>query len=203
MSLKESVEEKAEQRAAVEAMLEISRELRAEKTNHSPVSFLTIDFDEGDESLQSSGDVAAGVDSFSGTLNGRGVICYHIELVAGKPTKKASRHLKIYEKITDRTSVHPFYGIAKRANRYWMVMQDLSGSPTIAKFLSDETVELTYHERVKIAYEISKTIAYLHSVGIVVKTISDDNFVLVRVGDHLQPVLLNLYRARLVSRRYG
>jgi hypothetical protein len=85
-------------------------------------------------------------------------------------------------------------------------MEDLEGPNSLFVCLqdafSDKIAELTRTRRLRLCYEIALSVAYLHSVSIVVKVISTKSIYLREVNGDLIPVLTNLEYARQVPYSY-
>src|SRR5258708_2856203 len=78
---------------------------------------------------------------------------------------------------------------------------EINGSLQELLTKSDDIAQQQRENFLRLAYELANTVAYLHSVGIIVKNISDTNVVVVKLegGSRLQPRLTNLEQARRVS----
>lgn len=110
-----------------------------------------------------------------------------------------SRHAEIYRCISKGTLVQSFYGIAELDGIRYAVMEDLRNDQTLAAAIESHDFEPL--ARIHFAYELANTVAYLHSVGIIIKNLSDINVVVIKLGGRLQPRLANLEQARTVSNR--
>ena len=162
------------------------------------VNPIEIEYSEGDHlqvihTLNDSTDLIA-------TLKGprvRHVICKEIKDFA----IKSSRHVEIYRLVSSSTHVQEFYGIAEIGTKRYAILEDLQNDATLAEGIRSANELNCDLARLYVAYEIASTVAYLHSVGIVVKNISDVNIVLRRREDQqgLRPCLINLDAARKVS----
>lgn len=97
--------------------------------------------------------------------------------------------------------VHPFYGIVSIEGFYWAVMKDFREFKSLAMALQDAEWRAAkrYRDRVRIAYLISKTVAFLHSVDLLVKRLGDVSVVMVEQGGNEVPYLTGLEQARFVS----
>lgn len=181
--------------AKVLAVLELQT-----KTYGRPPS-VPVSFREGDGQLQNlKADNRRGL---SAVFEGTQVVC--VPLKPGFEQRDSARHILIYSKISAMTLVGRFYGIAEIRGfnpytEHWMVLQDLSMYQTLAQATETNSLSTSVLERLKIAYELSKTVAYLHSVQIVIKSMTQDSIVLSQgKGGHLEPVVTKLDEARLVS----
>ena len=131
------------------------------------------------------------------------VICKEIKN-DGIMSGRSSRHDEIYQLISTSALVEVFYGIAELGGKRYAVMEDLRDDPTLAAMIDSN--ELNCNDsltRLHLAYEVASAVAYLHSVDIIVKNISDVNIVLKRLrlkdGQRFRPCLTNLEKARRVS----
>jgi hypothetical protein len=174
-------------------------QLEMQKQNKDEIVDVHISFRDGDPSLEITGQLDES-DDCTATLQGIGrVICKQIK---GDDIRSGwgSRHAEIYQCISIGTLVQSFYGIAELHGKRFAVMQDLRDDQTLAAAIEshDSYEPLAY---IRFAYELANTVAYLHSVGIIVKNISDTNVVVVKLegGSRLQPRLTNLEQARRVS----
>ena len=113
--------------------------------------------------------------------------------------RSGSRHVEIYKRISVGALVQSFYGICERNGKKYAVMEDLRNQPTLAVAIESKLLPNDGSTRMRIAYDLANTIAYLHSVGIIIKSMSDDTVVLRRLdGGTFQPCLTNLETARMV-----
>jgi hypothetical protein len=126
------------------------------------------------------------------------VVCDPIKEELMRYGEKGPRHVVIYARLSANTLVHPFYGIAERHGQRWAVMRDLRNCLTLGGAIQNEAIPESTLERISIAYDIAKTVEYLHSVEVLVKRLSDRNVVLVCESGAVTPYLTNLERARLV-----
>lgn len=114
--------------------------------------------------------------------------------------EKGPRYALIYERLSASTLVHPFYGVAKRFGHSWAVMKDMRQFHSLGSAMKAKELPETTLGRIEIAQNIAKTVAYLHSVDILVKRLSDTSVLLsVDSSGVMTPYLTNLERARLVS----
>jgi hypothetical protein len=160
---------------------------------------IKIDFSKDDQRLN----VEQNGESFlSGTLDNIKVICQPINTTEMK-YGKAARIAYIYSMLAGNTLVHGYYGLVERNDHIWAVMDDLRDSKNIHSLVKGMALPTDPRVRLLIAYDLAKTIAYLHSVEILVKNLSDENVLLVQEevegGTAWKPILTNLDQARLVS----
>lgn len=132
-----------------------------------------------------------------GTLRGVGkVICTVIESSQYTP-----KYLELYRNIQMGASVQVFYGILSAKNQYFAVMESLEDLPTLRQLCADKTIKnLNPLERLEIAHELGKTVAWFHRAEIQLKSLSDATVIIRKLdsGQH-RPVLIGLERSRMVS----
>jgi hypothetical protein len=164
---------------------------------------LGIDFTESNEDLdvrQKSEDLLVGKLKLPGSTTTQvDVVCEPLmEDVMGYG-EKGPRHILIYAKISARTLVHPFYGVAQRHNRRWAVMKDLRKCLTLADAIKTSQMPASILDRIALAHQIATTVDYLHSVEVLIKRLSDKTVLLSHNGDAITPYLTELEKARLVG----
>jgi hypothetical protein len=126
------------------------------------------------------------------------IVCDPIKEDLMRYGEKGPRHVLIYARLSANTLVHPFYGIAQRYGQRWAVMKDLRDQPVLGDAIRRKEILDSILGRIGIAYDIAKTVDYLHSVEVLVKRLSDRNIVLMLESGTFTPYLTNLERARLV-----
>jgi len=161
---------------------------------------MKINFPNDDRRLKVEQD---GEGFLNGTLDNMKVICQPINTSEMK-YGKAARIAYIYSMLAGNTLVHGYHGLAERNDRVWAVMDDLRDSKSIHSLIKDGVLPTDPKVRLMVAYDLSKTVAYLHSVQILIKNLSDKNVLLVQEeveeGTAWKPILTDLDQARLVSR---
>lgn len=144
-------------------------------------------------SLQSAGDLL-------GSLHdGRKVVCRLLQQSRPELEQWIPKPAKIYGLLAEETQVQGYFGILERNNHYYNVWEDLSDLPNLYQWLKLKGIpnKLT---ALRVAYEISTTMAYFHSVQILLKTLNDES-VIIRDRDGSEvPVLTGVERARMVRR---
>jgi serine/threonine protein kinase len=160
---------------------------------------VNIRFPEGDPRLQLISHLDKSQDLLASLKDVGRVICKEVKN-DGIRKGRGSRHVEIYHLISTSTLVEVFYGIAELKGKRYAVMEDVRDDPTLAAMI-DSTELNDPLTRLHLAYEVASAVAYLHSVGIVVKNISDVNIVLKRLEDRrrFRPCLTNLEESRKVS----
>lgn len=203
VSVAQSQEQQKTHMADVMAKLSILDELKKNlKEEESPG--LVVNFREQDLNLRlvkENEELLAGHLSISAAIQGQDVevLCEPVNEGVMRFGEQGPRHVLIYAQISAQTLVHPFYGIAERFGRRWVVMKDLRRTQSLAAVIQDDKLPSSILERLAIAYEVAKTIAYLHSVDILVKRLSDKNVLLAKENGAYVPYLTQLERARLVG----
>jgi hypothetical protein len=140
---------------------------------------------------------------FSGTFESKAVVLSEVNEDEMRFGGRGSRHVEIYKRISVGALVQSFYGICERNGTKYAVLEDLRNEPTLANavehcLLPDDS------QRLRVAYDLANTMAYFHSVGILVKGLSDDTVVLRKLDDDkFQPCLTNLETARTVGNSYS
>jgi serine/threonine protein kinase len=179
----------------------IRKEVEAEAKQRHAISInrtpaVKVDFQESDERLKLTPDGPG----FSGTFGGRAIVLANVNEDEMKIGRSGSRHVEVYKRISVGALVQSFYGICERNGKKYAVMEDLRNQPTLAVAVKSNLLPNDSPTRMRIAYDLANTIAYLHSVGIIIKSMSDDTVVLRRLdGGTFQPCLTNLETARVVS----
>jgi serine/threonine protein kinase len=181
-----------------ENLRRLEYQLEKQAQNKDEIVAVRISFRDGDPRLEITGQLEES--DYTAVLQGCGrVICKEIrsdDIRSGW----GSRHVEIYQCISIGTFVQSFYGIAELDGKCFAVMEDFRNDQTIAAAIESRD---TYGPLacIRFAYELANTVAYLHSVGIIIKNISDTNVVVVKLegGSRLQPRLTNLEQARRVS----
>lgn len=153
----------------------------------------SIDYPPGDARLQVSKDAGG---SYSGHLNGEPVVCIPISSTT-RDSRVGPRHVILYSRLSANTLVHPFYGVADSDGSLFAVMKDLRSAKALGNSLKD-TIFNDDLGRVRIVYDLAQTIAYLHSVDILVRSLSDDKVLLFDDKGRWKPILTDLDKARLV-----
>jgi hypothetical protein len=160
-----------------------------------------VDFEVGDARLQITTET---LEELVGTLrlsDSRTVpiVCTKVKESLMRVGEKGPRHVSIYSKLSARCLVHPFYGIARYNGIRWLVFQNLRGSPSLASALSDEGCLKEIMDRVKVAADVATTMTYLHSVEILLKSLTDQTVLLVTENSQPVPYLTEIDRARMVA----
>lgn len=195
---KQEITQASQVMARLSILDELKETLRA--TNH-PV--LKVNFEEQDSSLtvrREDVNLLVGALKLGDATASRqiAVNCEPVNEDIMQYGGKGAHHVAIYSRLSANILVHQFYGIAKKFDRRWAVMQDLRDVQTLSAAITSKSLPEAVIGRLNIAYDIAKTIAYLHSVDIVVKRLSDQNIRLVQKENVYTPYLTHLERARLV-----
>lgn len=112
------------------------------------------------------------------------------------------RLINIYSRISQRTAARTFWGVLDHSGRGYAVMESVDDSTRLEDALhSGEFAQLDLVGRLRFAWEICSSVAYFHSVNILLKSLSSQN-VYIRPprseSDHIRPILTDLENARLV-----
>ena len=106
---------------------------------------------------------------------------------------------KIYSLLAAETQVQGYFGILEQKDRYYNVWEDLSDLPNLYQWLRVNGIpnRLT---ALRVAYEISSTVAYFHSVQVLLKALNDETIMIRKKEGAAVPVLTGVERARMVRR---
>ena len=110
------------------------------------------------------------------------------------------RAVKLYSLLSSaNTVVHRFDGIHVAEDGVcYAVMEDVTKAKTLGKSRRDPQFQ-PIAIRLRIIYDLAKTLAYLHSVSILVRCLSDRNVKLIERNRRWKPVLMDLEEGRLVG----
>ena len=130
--------------------------------------------------------------------DGRGVICKLLHQSRAELEQWMPKPAKIYGLLAEETQVQAYFGILEQEGHYYSIWEDLSDEPSLYRWLKDDGIpdRLT---ALRVAYEISSTMAYFHSVQILLKTLSCETVIVRGKNDAAIPVLTEIERARMVS----
>jgi serine/threonine protein kinase len=202
------------QKRSINLASELQSELRAVRREVANTRRLTLDIphfgksisfiSETDTRLQ-LGPAERGANSLYGQLESFGAIeCTKLVGENSGGAMQVPRLVNIYSRISQRTVCRKLWGILKRSDGDYAVMESLAESDTLEHLLSsgDFLSKLNLVQRLHLAWEISNAVAYLHSVNILLKTLSSQNIHIFGVGSSggtIRPVLTDLENARLVG----
>lgn len=181
----------------VRTMLEILEEIKKNQ-NEEPTAGLRVDFPKGDKRLQVEKDNENLLTGSLAISENIPVVCVPVnenEMRYGK----GPRHALIYSKLSSNTLVHHYFGISQRFDRLWAVMEDLRSCKSLAASIQASSFPNDWATRLGIAHDIAKTVAYLHSVNLLVKSLSDTSVLLSLKNDVTIPILNNVEEAREVG----
>ena len=113
------------------------------------------------------------------------------------------RSLWTYSMLSQTLNVQRFFGIFRDSIGNYAVMEDLlqgepQARPIRDAFSDDHFAHMNFSQRLRLCYEITVTVAYLHSLDIIVKVISETNVFVRHLDDQYLPVLTNLEQLRKV-----
>jgi hypothetical protein len=145
---------------------------------HNMKNASNIDFDQPQPGIQIDEDevIWEGPNHESGTftISGRDkYICYRLtDSISGK------KNLEIYRDIQYGAYVQRYYGIAKIKTDYYAVMEALVEGQNLYTMCSQQSMPHTLQSRLKIAYNIAKTMAWYHRADLLLKSLQDYSVVL-------------------------
>lgn len=123
------------------------------------------------------------------------VVCYKIVLSSSTP-----ENLKIYRNIQAGAFVQRFYGTLKANDNYYVVMEELDEDNTLRKACHTGSLPKSLLERVDLAYNVAKTMAWYHRAQLLLKSVSDNTVVLKQMrSGNIIPFLTRLENARHVG----
>ena len=133
-----------------------------------------------------------------GTLDNEQLItCFEYRDTGIGALPNLPRIAHIYNRISARVQLQGFYGIYETAGRKYSIMEDLSSWPTLSSSIQQVAIP-SLLTRLRMAYEIANTMAYLHQVGMLLKSLSDATVYLKVVNGEEKPIITDLESARLV-----
>ena len=163
------------------------------------VSFSDAGHSSGTSEIQNLAPLTGSRDDLIGSLpDGTRVICKNLPQSRAGIEQSISRPAMIYSRLAQGSNVQNYFGILERQGRYYAVMEDVQELPTLDRWLAEHGVPDRL-SALTVAYEISSTVAYFHSVQLLVKTISDQKIVLKTTGETTVPLFTEVERARIVS----
>ena len=144
-----------------------------------------------------------GLREFSGKLK-TGDLVRFIPIRQDSTMKK--RILSTYRALSGTASIQRFYGLYKNEIGEYAVMEELEGpeSPFIrldeafTENAKASVAQLSRNQRVLLCHEISLIVLYLHSLGFVVKIISDKSIFVRKDQKCFVPLFTDLEQARSV-----
>jgi len=115
-----------------------------------------------------------------------------------------SRSLWTYSMLSQTLNVERLFGIFCDSIGSYAVTEDLlrgepRARPIRDAFSDDHFAHLNFCQRLRLCYEIAVTVAYLHSLDIIVMVISEMTVFARRLGDQYLPFLTNLEQLRKVQ----
>lgn len=137
---------------------------------------------------------------FRGVLkSGEKVVCVPLQTMYKEETP---RIVSVYASLSNSLHVQKFFGVLKeRDKKEFAVMEDLL-SQTVHTLkdarTQDNFISASQQCKIRLCYEIANTVAFLHSVNLVVKIISDSSIYLRFQDEDILPIFADLESARLV-----
>ena len=110
----------------------------------------------------------------------------------------------IYSKMSDLASVQKFFGTTEISSTpstksNFAIMEDVDRYKTLKQTLEDTASTPSLATRLQIAYEPGKAVAYLHSLSLVIKVLSDSTIRMKKDDKGLvAPILTDLDQARVL-----
>ncbi|KAH8753766.1 kinase-like domain-containing protein [Hyaloscypha sp. PMI_1271] len=101
------------------------------------------------------------------------VVCYEIE-----PSKLSYATIQVYQKLQSGAFIQHYHGISQNGNRLYAVMEDLDNFDTLADMYQDASRFFSLEERLVLAQDLSRTVAWYHRGEVILKSISDGSIVL-------------------------
>lgn len=101
------------------------------------------------------------------------VVCYEIE-----PSKLSYATIQVYQKLQSGAFIQHYHGISQNGNRLYAVMEDLDNFDTLADMYQDASRSFSLEERLVLAQDLSRTVAWYHRGEVILKSISDGSIVL-------------------------
>lgn len=138
---------------------------------------------------------------FRGVLkSGEKVVCVPLQTMYREETP---RIVSVYSSLSVSLHVQRFFGLLEEpGNKQFAVMEDLLRQTDVRPFKDARTKDILTSAsqlcKIRLCYEIVNTVAYLHSVKLVVKIISGSSIYLRFSNDDILPIFANLESARSV-----
>ena len=113
------------------------------------------------------------------------------------------RLITIYAEISRYVNIQRLYGVFRDSSCHYSVMEDVEGESSPFVILKEALTNgmitnASRIQRLRLCNEIALSVAYLHSLKIVVKVLSDSSIFVREVNGDFIPVTANLEHARLV-----
>jgi hypothetical protein len=166
-----------------------------------PFSARTLEWDTLDPSLHIHGDLDI---IFEGNKNKTGkamhpqfgsVVCYKIE-----PTTFTQTALKLYREVQYGAFVQRLFGLTRVHKNVYAVMESVDEHETLAHAISSNTLPSSALERLQLAHDVAKSMAWYHRAEMKLKSHSDDTVVLKTLPSRRRcAVMTRLEGARHVS----
>jgi len=112
------------------------------------------------------------------------------------------RLLVVYGEISRSVGIQRLFGIYSGCFGDYAVMEDLEVEVVLQDILANVDTKIKMIDplaRLKLCLDLATCIAYLHSIDLIVKVISDSSVYIRNVTGNLVPILVNLQHARLVT----
>lgn len=123
------------------------------------------------------------------------VMCFEMQL-----TTSSLVSLEIYQNIQAGSFVERFLGIAKSGGKVYALMEHLGEEESLARACQHKSLPRNILERVQLAYDLSKTMAWFRRAEMLLKSVSDYTVIMKRLpSGRLCPFLSRLEHSRHVS----
>jgi serine/threonine protein kinase len=126
------------------------------------------------------------------------VVCLALEDTSLGGVAALPKVAHIYSRLSARVQVQRFYGFYEKSAQKYAIMEDLSSTSTLGSAIQHKNLP-SLSSRLRMAFEIASTMAYLHQVGLLLKSLSDSTVSLKVVDGQLRPIVTDLESARMVS----
>jgi hypothetical protein len=125
------------------------------------------------------------------------VVCYPIQ-----SSKASKQNLDIYRDIQEGAYVQRLYGTLSANEKYYAVMEDLTGEMTLGQACAQALQQRTLRERAQLCSDLAKTMAWYHKADLLLKSVSDRTvFLKTLPSGKICPVLSNLENLRNVGHK--
>ena len=123
------------------------------------------------------------------------IVCHKIEPMTSTPVA-----LEIYLRIQSGAYVQRLYGLFRSHDNVYALMENLEGEETLSHAIQAKTLPENLVDRLQLASDVAKSMAWYHRAEMLLKSITDDNIVLKRLPSGRRCcVMTGLQSARHVS----
>jgi hypothetical protein len=150
-----------------QTLLDLKRNVRGSGDTSNLVSDLELD--ESVLQWQDSGKTVGNIDA-SDTDK---YVCYKIFVTAS-----TKRNLDIYKDLQYSAYIQRYFGVAKIGDGWYAVMEALNTQNTLNNACLQKKLPTTLPQRLSLAYNVAKTMAWYHKADLCIKSVSDQTVVL-------------------------